>query len=206
MKLIDLTYMIEDQMAVYPGDSEVSLVQSNSLGRDGYCNHQLSINMHAGTHIDGPMHLTNSDTYMSDITLDAFIGKGIVLDVSAVSEIDYHESYEQLVPERCMLILYTGYGKHYGEDRYFSDHPVLTEAFARFIINKNIKMIGLDMPSPDHEPFTIHKLLFKHHILIAENLANVEQLLNDKSFEIIALPLLIQADSALARVIARVDE
>lgn len=206
MKLIDLTYMIEDQMAVYPGDSEVSLVQSNSLARDGFCNHQLSINMHAGTHIDGPMHLTDSDTYLSDIALDAFIGKGVVLDVSAMSAIDYEEGYEHLVPEQCILILYTGYGKHYGEDRYFSDHPVLTEAFARFIISKKIKMIGLDMPSPDHEPFNIHKQLFAHHILIAENLANVEQLLNVNSFEIIALPLFVRADSAMARIIARVDE
>lgn len=193
-------------MAVYPGDSAVSLTQSNYLNKDGYCNHQLSINMHAGTHIDGPMHLIKSDTYLSEISLNTFVGQGVALDVSGMSEIDYKESYEQFVPERCILLLHTGYSQYFGQDRYFSDHPALTAAFAQFLIRKQIKMVGVDMPSPDHFPFEIHKLLFEHQILIAENLTNVEQLLYIPSFEVIALPLLIRADSSIARIIARINE
>lgn len=198
--------MIQDKMKVYPGDSEVSLTQSDFFEQDGYCNHQLSINMHAGTHIDGPMHLIKSDTYLSEIALDTFVGQGVVLDVSGTSEIDYKESYEQLVPESCILLLHTGYSQYFGQDRYFSNHPALTEAFAQFLIRKKIKMVGLDMPSPDHFPFDIHKMLFEHKILIAENLINVEQLLHMPTFEVIALPLLIRADSAMARIIARINE
>jgi kynurenine formamidase len=206
IKLIDLTHVIQHNMTVYPGDSEVSLTPSHYFSQDGYSNHQLSINMHAGTHIDGPMHLLQSETYISDVALDTFIGVGAILDVSGEQFIDYRESYEQLVPEHCILILHTGYGRYYGEERYYEGHPSLTTSFAQFLIRKKVKMIGLDMPSPDHFPFDIHKLLFEHHILIAENLANVEQLLQPTAFTIIALPLHIKADSSIARIIAQINE
>ncbi|MMZ61514.1 hypothetical protein D1872_236670 [compost metagenome] len=61
------------------------------------------------------------------------------------------------------------------------------------------------MPSPDKFPFEIHKYLFSNQVLIAENLTNIDQLLNVNSFEIIALPLLINTDSSIARIIARLD-
>lgn len=53
-KFIDLTRIIEDGMAVYPGDDETILRQSRQLDKDGYNNHRLEISMHSGTHIDGP--------------------------------------------------------------------------------------------------------------------------------------------------------
>lgn len=206
IKLIDLSHPIEHHMTVYPGDSEVILMETHKFAADGYSNHQLNINMHAGTHIDGPMHLLQAEKHICELPLEQFIGAGAILNVSGCSIIDYKESYEQLVPEHCILILYTGYGSCYGEDRYYTEHPSLTVQFAQFLIRKKVKMIGFDMPSPDHYPYSIHKLLFKQNILIAENLTNVEQLLHTTAFTVIALPLRIKADSSIARIIAQVNE
>lgn len=64
-------------------------------------------------------------------------------------------------------------------------------------------MVCLDMPSPDKYPFDVHKYLFGHGIFIAENLTNTDRLLSLTAFEMIALPLLIRADSSPARIIAR---
>lgn len=204
MMLIDLTRTIEHNLSVYPGDSHTELIESNQLERDGYSNHQLSINMHAGTHIDGPKHMLQSELYMSDAPLESFIGQGAILDVSGCQLIDYKESYEALIPEQCILILHTGYGRLFGEERYYSEHPALTIAFAQMLVRKRIKMLCLDMPSPDHYPFDVHKILLEHHIWIAENLANVDQLLEVPSFQVIALPMKVKADSAIARIIASV--
>lgn len=65
-------------------------------------------------------------------------------------------------------------------------------------------MIGLDTPSPDRYPFAVHKHLLEHGVLILENLARLDQLLTATSFEVIALPLNVKADSSIARVVARV--
>lgn len=202
--LIDLTHIIRDGMPVYPGDADTELVQSKYLQKDHYNNHQLSTNMHAGTHIDGPMHLTDSIMYLNEFPLDSFIGEGCVIDVSTQTIIDYREEYERLIQERQIVLLYTGHSKYFGQANYFTDHPVLTVEFADFLIRKQVKMVGLDTPSPDKHPFEVHKRLFHNQILIAENLTNLEHLLDVKSFEIIALPLHIKADSSIARVIARV--
>ncbi|WP_138752088.1 cyclase family protein [Paenibacillus sinopodophylli] len=200
--IIDLTYAIMAEMPVYPGDEETSLTHTQQFGRDGYNNHQLSINMHAGTHIDGPMHLLDLNEYISDLPIATFVGEGILLDVSGVDHVEYKTEYEAIIQEGHIVVVYTGFGKHYGEEAYFTDYPVLSPAFVELLIRKKIKMLGLDTPSPDKFPYASHKRLFSNQIPIIENLAHVDHLVDVKAFEIIALPLRIQADSSPARVIA----
>lgn len=202
--IIDLTHRIESEMPVYPGDAETRLEQSKYFHIDGYNNHQLSVNMHAGTHIDGPMHLLDIQKYMSESSVEQFVGDGVLLDVQEAAAIDYKEKYEALIKEEQIVILHTGHGELYGQPAYFEDYPVLTTEFVDLLVRKKVKMIGLDTPSPDHYPFEIHKSLFSNHIFIIENLTNVKRLLGITSFEIIALPLNIKADSSVARVIARI--
>ncbi|WP_068774117.1 cyclase family protein [Paenibacillus sp. FJAT-26967] len=202
--LIDLSHIIQDGMPGFPGDTETVLLQSKYIHKDYYNNHQITINMHAGTHIDGPMHLINCNLYLNEFPLETFVGEGCLLDVSEETTIHYKEEYEQSIKQEQIVILYTGHSKYYGQSNYFTDYPVLTEEFAELLVRKQVKMIGLDTPSPDKYPFDVHKCLFQNNILIIENLTNVEQLRHVKSFEIIALPLHIRADSSPARVIARV--
>ncbi|CAM4063492.1 cyclase family protein [Paenibacillus alkaliterrae] len=202
--IIDLSHVIQDGMPVFPGDEETNLKQSRHIRKDYYNNHQLSINMHAGTHIDGPMHLIDVQRYLSDIPPDQFIGDGCLLNVYKEKTIDYKEEYEQLIQEGQIVIVYTGHSELFGQPEYFTDYPVLTKRFAELLVRKRVKMIGLDSPSPDKAPYEIHKCLFQNQILIIENLTHVNKLLDAGAFEIIALPLHIRADSSIARVIARV--
>lgn len=202
--IIDLTHLIHSGMPVYPGDAETVLEQSKQMSQDGYNNHQLSINMHAGTHIDGPMHLLDIQQYINEFSVEKFVGDGVLLDVNGISVIDYKEEYEQLIKTEQIVILYTGHAELYGQPAYFTDYPVLTAEFVDLLVRKRVKMIGLDTPSPDKDPFDIHKRLFVNQIFIIENLKNVKQLLDIAAFEIIALPLHIRADSSVARVIARI--
>jgi kynurenine formamidase len=72
------------------------------------------------------------------------------------------------------------------------------------MVERKIKILGMDTPSPDKPPFSVHKLLLKSKIFILENLTNMEELLEAKKFEVIALPLKIKADSSISRVVARI--
>ncbi|MET3546590.1 kynurenine formamidase [Paenibacillus favisporus] len=201
--MIDLTRLIHDGLPVFPGDQETVLAQTRHLISDSYTNHQLSINMHAGTHIDGPMHLTDSDRYLHEFSLDRFIGNGCILDVSHEPSVEYKSVYEEKIGMGQIVVLHTGHGRLWGQPEYFTDYPVLTQAFAELLVRKQAKMVCLDMPSPDKYPFDVHKYLFGHGIFIAENLTNTDRLLSLTAFEMIALPLLIRADSSPARIIAR---
>ena len=203
-RLIDLSQIIENNMPVYPGDIETNLIQTNFLNTDKYNNHRIEIGMHVGTHIDAPMHLTASEEYISASSLDSFVGNGCIVDVRNQSVISIKPEYESLVKENSIVLLYTGYDKYYGLPKYYNDHPVIDEDFCKFLISKKVKMLGIDMPSPDQPPFEMHKLLLNSHIYIIENLTELSEMLGVEEFEVIALPVKIKADSSMARVIARI--
>ncbi|EIC06005.1 cyclase family protein, partial [Acetivibrio thermocellus YS] len=87
---------------------------------------------------------------------------------------------------------------------HFNNYPVVDMEFAEFMVERKIKILGMDTPSPDKPPFPVHRLLLKNEIFILENLANLEALLDVEKFEVIALPLNIKADSSILRVVAKV--
>lgn len=203
MRLVDLTQVIESDMPVYPGDRRTTITQTQYLDRDGYNNHQLETGMHSGTHIDGPMHLTESSEYIASLPLDSFIGTGRLLDVRHESVIKMKPEYEEIIEENSIVLLYTGYDQFYGTERYYKSHPVVDETLSGFLIERKVKMLGMDTPSPDRYPFPIHKSLLQNNIYLIENLTNLHELLGCDQFEVIALPLRIKADSSIARVAAR---
>lgn len=202
--LIDLSYDIVNDMPVHPYDDPVKLYQDKFLKTDEYNNFKLEIGMHAGTHIDTPMHLTPKDTFINEIPLDTFMGRACLLDVRDEAVIKYKEEYAELVSENDIVLLYTNHSAKYGTEEYFTKHPVIDAELAEFFVKKKIKMLGMDLPSPDQYPFEIHKILLNHDILIIENLTNLSELLPISHFEIMAFPLKIRAEASMVRVVAKV--
>lgn len=201
--IIDLTMEITNMMPVYPGDDLVKLQETRNFDKDGYCNHRLETGMHIGTHLDGPMHMTDSELYISDVKLDNLIGKGILINCKNTDKIDYENKYEELIDERCIVLINTGYSNNFHSENYFKGHPVITEAFAELLIRKKVKAVCVDLPSPDRYPFDIHKKLLNRGIFIGENLVNLDKLESLMDFEIFIVPLNIRADGAMARIFAR---
>lgn len=200
---IDLSLPITDLMPVYPGDESPHLLKVNNLARDGFNNFSLSTTMHTGTHIDGPMHLTQSEKFLNEIPLEQCVGIGCILNAVGKNNISLTTEYELLVQPQSIVLLYTGMSSLFGSKEYFIDYPTVSKELAQLFIKRQVKMVCIDSPSPDKHPFDIHKLLLENDILIAENLTNLDKLLLIKKFEVIALPLKIQADSSPARIVVR---
>jgi kynurenine formamidase len=160
--------------------------------------------MHSGTHIDSPMHLTDCKKYISELPLESFIASGCILDVRNQPMIKFKAEYDALVKENSIVLLYTGFDIYYGTREYYESHPCMDMELCKFLIEKNVKMVGMDIPSPDRYTFEIHKLLFKNNIYVLENLKNLHQLISIDRFEVIAFPLKIKADSSMTRAVARI--
>lgn len=201
-RYIDLSHSILDDMPVHPYDDKVKLYQDKFMDKDKYVNFKIKMGMHAGTHIDTPMHLTNRETYINEIPLDRFAGRGVLLDVRNESIIKVKELYSDIVHENDIVLLFTGHSVKYGTEEYYTDQAIIDEGLADFFVEKNIKMLGMDLPSPDYYPFEIHKKLFDNNILIIENLTNLSELTYEKNFEVIAFPLKIRAEASMSRVVA----
>jgi kynurenine formamidase len=203
---IDLSHPITHEMPFYPGDVPVSLQQISAFHEEGHSNFMLSTGMHAGTHLDGPMHLTSSLTRIAELPLDRFAGPGFLVHAVGQKIIDLPESaFDHLLPGSAVLF-YTGFDLWYGQKAYYLSYPELSEKTALLLAKKKVKMIGMDCPSPDYAPFKIHDILLNSQILILENLTNLSELIHYHEFELLAFPLKIRADSSPVRVVARIKE
>lgn len=202
--LVDLSHPIDGQLPTYPGDLPVRLLKIKTFKKDGFTNYQLETGMHSGTHLDGPMHLTDQTSYISELPLESFFGEGCLIDVRDEPVIKMKAEYLSIINDHGIVLLYTGHDRKYGTDAYFTEQPEVHPELAEFLIAKKTKIIGMDLASPDLYPFKVHKLLLSKNILIIENLTNLGSLLQAKQFEIMAFPLKIKTDSSILRVVAKI--
>lgn len=200
---IDLSHPVHDGMPVYPGDDPTRLSPARQMAADGYNALRLETGMHAGTHLDAPLHLVPGGKFIDDYPLEAFTGTGCLLNVRDEPVIVMKPEYESGIPADSIVLLRTGWDRNYGTPDYYENHPVVDPELARHLVAKRVKILGVDAPSPDRSPFVVHKLLLGNGVLILENLTNLGQLPPD-GFEIFAFPLKIRAEGSLLRVAARI--
>lgn len=193
-------------MPVYPGDEATRLFQTAFIQSEHFTSFKLETNMHIGTHLDAPLHFIEENKFISDYPVTKFIGKALLIDVREAEFIDIEEEYKSLISEDDIVLFYTGFSQYYGTAHYYSKHPVLTLEFADLLVQKKIKLVGFDTPSPDREDYLVHKKLLNNNIFILENLCNLDKLLPYPNFEIIALPLKIKAEGSPVRAVAIIYE
>lgn len=199
MKYVDLTQMVDNDTKVYPGDEKFTINKIKSLKEDGYTSYSINTGMHVGTHIDIPMHMCENDQYISNYPIDKFIGNGVLIDVLGEKVISMKEEYYKKIKENDIVLFYTGFSNKYGEEEYFTNHPVISEELGEFLVRKKIKMLGIDAPSVDKSPYTIHKLMLKNNIFLLENITNLKDLIYVEEFQVFAQPLKINAEASLVR-------
>ncbi len=205
MKTIDISYGLSSNTPVYPGDVQMELYQNKTLENDYYNAFLLHGNLHTGTHVDVPMHLLPDDRTIDCFPIEHFFGRGVLLDVRGENPIEMKEAYEKIITKGDIVLLYTGFDEwNQDENIYFHQHPVVAENLGLFLKSRQIKMLGMDMPSPDFPPFHIHKMLLNEDIFILENITNLKALLQVESFEVFAVPLKIAAEASFVRAFARI--
>lgn len=199
MQFIDLSYIINDQTPVYPGDPQVHIKQMGGIAKDGFADSLVRFGTHTGTHIDAPAHMISGGKGLGEYGVERFIGAAHCVDMSA--GIDVRQIPEGILPGDIVLF-YTGMGKHFYNEAYYTMYPVLDRLIIQRMISLRVKMIGLDTGSADNsDGFPVHKALLSADILIIENLANLQAVLG-KTFELYALPLHLEKDGAPVRVVA----
>ncbi len=201
---IDLSVTVNEQTPVYPGDAPVKVESAGKIERDGFNDHVVSINTHVGTHIDAPLHMIAGGVTLDQIPIFQFVGRGREVELSESFNI---ENLRQAnIQEGDIVLFRTDMSEHYHELVYFEDYPVISEEIAQYLVDRKVKMVGVDTGSVDiADGFPIHKILLGGNVLIIENLTNLNKL-TGKNFTVYALPIKLDIDGAPARVIAVVDE
>ncbi|HHW24791.1 MAG TPA: cyclase family protein [Bacillota bacterium] len=203
--IADLSYPILPGMPTFPGDGEARLVRDREYERDGYRLTRLDLPAHAGTHIDLPSHLLAEGRTIIDFSPSCFIAPAVALDCRGKRTIELLPEYEKLINSGDAVIICTDFADLFGDPmRYYSDYPVLSPDFAEFLARRGVKILGLDTPSPDKEPYDLHKMLLAAGVFIAENLVGTSALLElaPRSYQFMALPLKLYAEASPVRAVA----
>ena len=182
--LIDITLKITPEMV------------TNAQG-----NEKKSLVGHLGTHFD---------VMGKEFPLTYTERAGVVFDVSNVEERDITLADIDIasVQQHMFVAFYTGFIETvgYGGERYFKEHPQLSDELIDTLVNKNISVIGVDFAGirrgREHTPKD--QYCAEHGTFVIENLCNLKALVG-KSFTACIYPMnYAQMTGLPCRVIGRV--
>jgi len=201
LKFIDLSVPINEHTPVYPGDPATAIRSDAVLEKDGYEVHFICLGTHVGTHIDAPSHMLARGKSLDQIPLEKFSGRGVYIKIEGNFELEVVKKAPLAKDD--IVLFDTGMSSVYSQPRYFDEYPPITEAIANYLLEREVKMVGVDMCSVDYDPFPVHKILLGHEILIIENLTGLSRL-QGQNFTIHAFPLPLQLDASPTRIVAEI--
>ena len=210
MKLIDISHPLEHGQQTFPSDPKLSIIPHGNTKTLRYNISQITIGSHQGTHLDAMYHFLDDGKTLDQMPLEWFYGKAHLLRIpkNANENITVQDflPYEDLLQPGAKIIFETGWHKHFGREYFFSDFPSLSQEAARFLAEKNIRMLGMDMPTPGKDWYELHHdILLPKEIVIVESLANLDKV--PDQFIFIGFPLNFKGrDGSPVRAVALVNE
>jgi len=178
-KLIDLTHPIFEGMPVYPGTEPLLLKTECTLEEIGFLEKKITLFSHTGTHMDAPAHLIKDAKTLDEFPVDHFYGKAVLLDYTGITgsyiKLNDLGPYEEAIRDVDFILIYTGWSKYWGRNKYFANYPVLTFDAADWLSEFSLKGIGLDTISADTidtVEYEVHKSFLGNNTVIIENLTN----------------------------------
>jgi len=213
---IDLTFTIQEGMTTFPTHWH-PFVEISQLGRHGIENREtrkLVLGTHTGTHCDAPLHFIPGAQTIDAVPLDTLIGPARVVDFSSARPFqelgveDFEKELGNQRPER--VVMRFDWSDNWGKLAYYTDHPFISQGAARWLVDRGVRLLGMDTPMPDNpkhgrgnDPDSPnHKILLGNGVVLVEYLTNLRSL-QRKDIELIVMPLKVGGgDGAPARVAA----
>jgi arylformamidase len=168
----------------------------------------LEIISHTGTHIDAPLHFIPGGSTISDMPLDATVGRARVIEIKDQEKIKVPELKKHNIKKGERLLFKTRNSPTvYESPTFVEDYVYLDGAAAEYLAEKKIRLFGLDNITIGYfkdEPNIVktHQALLSAGIYILEAcaLGNVPP----GEYELLCLPLLMyHGDAGPCRAILR---
>lgn len=196
MKTYDLTLPFSKDTLVFPGTPEMSYEHTHTIEEVHYNLGLISVNTHAGTHTDAPLHFIDKGKDLAQVDFNKYVGMAVVIDCTyreakeAVTVADVAK-YEDKITEHKRVIIRTGWSKYYNEDKFFTDYPYVSLELAKWLADRDVVMVGVEPPTLNGaEYIEVHQVLLGNGIAVVEGLCNLDQLERDEVFFVGApLPL-----------------
>lgn len=208
-KYIDVSLAISPQLPRWPGSPEIQFKRNLDLEKgDVATDTSISFSVHTGTHVDAPQHFIKQGKSVDQLNLDQLIGEVYVAVLPNSVNVVTADLLQKLsLPSHIdRLLLRTNNSNLWHTNLDFQqDFVALTADAAQWIVNQNIKLIGVDYLSVQryHDGPETHQILLNADIIIIEGLDLSE--VSEGFYELLCLPIKLKGvEGAPARVILKI--
>jgi len=199
-QFIDLSHTIEDGLISYKGlpapiiCDYISREASKQFYDGDTSFHIDKIEMvgNTGTYIDCPLHRYAHGKGFTEIELAALADlEGIKIIVSYQKQLAVTISdVEKYNVKGKAVLLQTNWSEHWNTERYYENHPFLTEKAAIYLRDNGAKLVGIDSHNMDDtrtRSRPAHSILLGADILVVEHLCNLDKI-PERGFLFSAVP------------------
>jgi len=200
--------MVRDGAPVWPGDTPTSCRWMWSKSQGSAVNvSAMTASPHAGTHADAPLHVRDGWQGTHELPLEVFCGEAAVVTVpwSKADEEIGEAMLFPLLPAGPIERLLLKTGRTVALGAFPETWPAISEACARALLGRGVRLFGVDAPSVDQresKTLPVHHMVFSGGGFVLENL-DLRRVM-DGRYELLAFPLKVMAmDAAPVRAVLR---
>jgi arylformamidase len=197
---IDLSHIIYDGLITYKGLPAPIICDylSREASRERYTPGtefqigKIEMVTNTGTYVDCPFHRYEDGKDLSEVALENFANlEGIVIrvDLGKGLAVTADAFKDKELRGRAVLV-HTGWDEYWATDKYYENHPFLTEDAAAYLKRCGVKLVGVDSMNIDDtrgNARPVHSTLLREEILIVEHLCNLANV-PDEGFAFSAVP------------------
>jgi kynurenine formamidase len=222
--IVDLTHPYNQKTVYWPTSPSKfkleKLAHGKTPGGYFYSANSISTPEHGGTHLDAPVHFSESGRTADQIPLSQLMASAVVIDLSsqARGNRDYRMTLDDVlaferahgtIPAGTIVLLRTDWSRHWPDAKaYLGDDtpgdasklsfPSFGDAAARLLVDeRNVAALGIDTASIDYgrsTDFIVHRIAAAKNVPGLENLTNLDRL-PPRGATVIALPMKIEGGS-----------
>ncbi|WP_051361374.1 cyclase family protein [Desulfuromonas sp. TF] len=200
---IDISVPITEEMATWPGDPPVIIdrVLDMAAGDDVTLS-RLETGLHAGTHVDAPLHFLPGGARIDAMPIEAMTGPVRVIAIDADERIEVAHLRKERLAAGERVLFKTRNSRLWAEKGFIRDFVHLSLEAAEYLAGTGVRSVGIDYLSVSgygKEAGEVHRVLLGAGVWIIEGL-DLSRVVPGR-YRLFCLPLKIAgAEAAPARV------
>jgi len=155
LEFYDLSHPWGHGMPQWPSRANLNVRVFEFHAKDGLLVQQFEGIMHRGTHMDAPIHVAENQPSLTGYPLWRFFGTGVAVSIpkgkwGVITPQDL-EKAEPKIRKGDIVMINTGSHRKYGDNPdYFAYSPGLYKEAAEWLVERGVKLVGIDVQANDH--------------------------------------------------------
>jgi kynurenine formamidase len=155
VQLFDLSHDWGHGMPQWPSRANLNVRVLEFHAKDGLLVQQFEGIMHRGTHMDAPIHVQENTPTLTGYPIWRFFGTGVAVSIpkgkwGVITPKDLDNATPR-IEKNDIVMINTGSHLNYGDNPdYFAYSPGLYKEAAEWLVERGVKLVGIDVQALDH--------------------------------------------------------